>query len=104
MRETGSHNPVSENLPSDHGARGAETAVATDPFANPGLPPHEHRRQDIDEKAARHSERVVAGLFTLSMLGTLAFITSFVIFPVDKYIYVFPLGHVSALNFSLGLS
>jgi ubiquinol-cytochrome c reductase iron-sulfur subunit len=79
-------------------------AVKTDPFADPGLPPHEYRRQDIDEKAAKHSERVVAGLFTLSMLGTLGFIASFVIFPVDKTVYIFPVGRVSALNFSLGLT
>jgi len=107
MSETGSHNDMAEpeeHLPATHGAHGTEAAVPGDPFANPGHPEHEFRRQDIDEKAAKHSERVVAGLFTLSMLGTLAFITSFVIFPVDKYVYIFPLGHVSALNFSLGIS
>jgi ubiquinol-cytochrome c reductase iron-sulfur subunit len=104
MSETGSHNDVSENLPSEHGAHGGGVAVTTDPFANPGLPPHEHRRQDIDERAAKHSERVVAGLFTLSMLATIAFIACFVIFKVDKIVYIFPFGHVSALNFSLGLT
>ncbi|MEC3993583.1 Rieske 2Fe-2S domain-containing protein [Actinacidiphila sp. DG2A-62] len=104
MSETGPHNDVSENLPSEHGAHGGDVAVTSDPFANPGLPPHEYRRQDIDEKAAKHSERVVAGLFTLSMLGTLGFIASFVIFPIDKIVYIFPIGHVSALNFSLGLT
>ncbi|MFI1091276.1 Rieske 2Fe-2S domain-containing protein [Streptomyces sp. NPDC020917] len=101
--ETGSHNDVSENLPTEVGGRSGD-AVKHDPFANPGLPPHEYRRQDIDEKAAKHSERVVAGLFALSMLGTIAFIASFVIFPVDKIVYIFPVGHVSALNFSLGLT
>ncbi|WP_405580578.1 Rieske 2Fe-2S domain-containing protein [Streptomyces sp. NBC_01190] len=104
MSETGPHNDVSENLPSEHGAHGGGVATTKDPFANPGLPPHEHRRQDIDDKAAKHSERVVAGLFVLSMLGTLGFIASFVIFPVDKIVYIFPIGHVSALNFSLGLT
>jgi ubiquinol-cytochrome c reductase iron-sulfur subunit len=101
--ETGSHNDVSENLPSAHGGRSGDV-VKPDPFANPGLPPHEYRRQDIDEKAAKHSERVVAGLFALSMLGTIGFIACFVIFPVDKIVYIFPFGHVSALNFSLGLT
>lgn len=107
MSESGSHNDMAEpeeNLPAARGANGTETAVHRDPFANPGHREHEYRRQDIDEKAAKHSERVVAGLFTLSMLGTIAFIASFVIFPVDKYVYIFPLGHVSALNFSLGIS
>ncbi|WP_328463079.1 cytochrome bc1 complex Rieske iron-sulfur subunit [Streptomyces sp. NBC_00448] len=102
--ETGSHNDVPENLPSERGGHHGDEVAKPDPFADPGLPPHEHRRQDIDEKAARHSERVVAGLFTLSMLGTIAFIACFVIFPVDKIVYIFPFGHVSALNFSLGLT
>ena len=75
-----------------------------DPFADPGLPPHEHRIQDIDERAAKRSERTVALLFTISMLATVAFIASYVAFPVDKIIYVWPLGRVSALNLSLGLT
>ncbi|WP_225848423.1 ubiquinol-cytochrome c reductase iron-sulfur subunit [Streptomyces sp. HPF1205] len=104
MSESGSHNDVSQNLPGEHGTHGGEPAVRSDPFANPGLPPHEYRRQDIDERAAKHSERVVAGLFTLSMLGTIAFIACFVIFDIDKIVYIFPFGHVSALNFSLGLT
>ena len=104
MSETGSHNDVSDNLPAEAGDHGSDVAVPLDPFANPGLPPHEYRRQDIDERAAKHSERVVAGLFILSMLGTLAFIACFVIFPVNRIVYIFPFGHVSALNFSLGLT
>ncbi|ADI10937.1 ubiquinol-cytochrome c reductase iron-sulfur Rieske subunit [Streptomyces bingchenggensis BCW-1] len=78
--------------------------AAGNPFADPGLPPHEHRQQDIDERAARRSERTIALLFTVSMLATVAFIASYVAFPVDRIIYVFPLGHISALNFSLGLT
>jgi ubiquinol-cytochrome c reductase iron-sulfur subunit len=104
MSETGSHNDVSENLPAEAGEHGTDVTVPQDPFANPGLHPHEYRRQDIDERAAKHSERVVAGLFTLSMLGTISFITCFVIFPVNRIVYIFPIGHVSALNFSLGIS
>ncbi|TLS41298.1 Rieske (2Fe-2S) protein [Streptomyces montanus] len=98
-----------ENLPAEQGADDNEHgAVAVpgqrDPFADPGLPPHEHRIQDIDERAARRSERAVAFLFTLSMLATVAFIASFVVVPGDKSIYVFPLGHISALNFALGMT
>ncbi|QGV81024.1 ubiquinol-cytochrome c reductase iron-sulfur subunit [Streptomyces ficellus] len=79
-------------------------AVAENPFADPGLPPHKPRIQDIDERAAKRSERTVALLFTVSMLATIGFIASFVIFPVDKIVYVWPLGHVSATNLSLGLT
>ena len=94
-----------ENLPAEQDAHGAvSVADEQDPFADPGLPPHEHRVQDIDERAAKRSERMVAMLFTLSMLATVAFIASYVAIPSDKSIYVFPLGHISALNFALGLS
>ncbi|MEU0161972.1 Rieske 2Fe-2S domain-containing protein [Streptomyces sp. NPDC006261] len=75
-----------------------------DPFADPGLPAHKPRIQDLDERAANRSERAVAFMFVLSMLSTVAFIASYVIFPVDKIVYIWPFGHVSALNFSLGLT
>ncbi|MFF3321919.1 Rieske 2Fe-2S domain-containing protein [Streptomyces sp. NPDC002889] len=95
-----------ENLPVEQDdAHGAGTAVAQrheDPFADPGLPPHKPRVQDIDERAAKRSERAVAFMFTLSMLATIGFIASFVVLPVDKIVYIWPLGHISALNFALG--
>ncbi|GAA4922900.1 Rieske 2Fe-2S domain-containing protein [Streptomyces coeruleoprunus] len=92
-----------ESLPSKQDTAHG-TAVAENPFADPGLPPHKPRVQDIDERAAKRSERTVALLFTVSMLATVAFIASFVIFPVDKIVYVWPLGHISILNLSLGLT
>jgi ubiquinol-cytochrome c reductase iron-sulfur subunit len=95
-----------ENLPAEqdttHGAVGV--ADEQNPFADPGLPPHEHRVQDIDERAAKRSERVVAMLFTVSMLATVGFIASYVAIPHDKAIFVFPIGHINALNFALGLT
>ncbi|WP_406127632.1 Rieske 2Fe-2S domain-containing protein [Streptomyces sp. NBC_00989] len=94
-----------ENLPAEQDAHGAvSVADENDPFADPGLPPHEHRVQDIDERAAKRSERVVAFLFTLSMLLTVGFIASYVAIPHDKAIFVFPIGHINALNFALGLT
>ncbi|MFJ6388827.1 Rieske 2Fe-2S domain-containing protein [Streptomyces sp. NPDC091972] len=94
-----------ENLPAEQDAHGT-VGVADDknPFADPGLPPHEHRVQDIDERAARRSERTVAMLFTVSMLATVGFIASYVGIPHDKSIFVFPIGHINALNFALGLT
>ncbi|MCT9077825.1 ubiquinol-cytochrome c reductase iron-sulfur subunit [Streptomyces fulvoviolaceus] len=94
-----------ENLPAEQDAHGAVgVADEKDPFADPGLPPHEHRVQDIDERAARRSERTVAMLFTVSMLATVGFIASYVAVPHDKAIYVFPIGRINALNFALGLT
>jgi ubiquinol-cytochrome c reductase iron-sulfur subunit len=95
-----------ENLPAEqdhaHGAVGV--ADEKNPFADPGLPPHEHRIQDIDERAAKRSERAVAFMFTLSMLATVGFIVSYVAIPHDKSVFIFPLGHISALNFALGMT
>ncbi|MEV8453390.1 Rieske 2Fe-2S domain-containing protein [Streptomyces sp. NPDC052095] len=93
-----------ENLPEEQVPAHGAVEGADDPFADPGLPAHKPRIQDIDERAAKRSERVVAFLFTLSMLATVGFIASYVIFPVDKIVYIWPFGHVSALNFSLGLT
>ncbi|MEV0169625.1 Rieske 2Fe-2S domain-containing protein [Streptomyces sp. NPDC050803] len=94
-----------ENLPAEQDAHGAvSVADDKDPFADPGLPPHEHRIQDIDERAAKRSERSVAFLFTVSMLATVGFIASYVGIDADKSVYIFPLGHISALNFALGMT
>ncbi|MFJ1544731.1 Rieske 2Fe-2S domain-containing protein [Streptomyces sp. NPDC088246] len=93
-----------ENLPAEQDTAHGAVKVADDPFADPGLPAHKPRIQDIDERAAKRSERAVAFMFTLSMLATVGFIASYVIFPVDKIVYIWPFGHVSALNFSLGLT
>ncbi|MFC9943569.1 cytochrome bc1 complex Rieske iron-sulfur subunit [Streptomyces pratensis] len=93
-----------ENLPVEQGTAHGAVEGAGDPFADPGLPAHRPRIQDIDERAARRSERAVAFMFTLSMLATVGFIASYVIFPVDKIVFIWPFGHVSALNFSLGLT
>ena len=96
-----------ENLPAEQAAgKNGEVAVPGEknPFADPGLPPHEHRIQDIDERAAKRSERTVALLFTVSMLSTIGFIAAFVAIPVDKSVYIWPLGHISALNFALGMT
>ncbi|MFD9871393.1 ubiquinol-cytochrome C reductase, partial [Streptomyces niveus] len=59
-----------ENLPSEQEPAHGEVERAEDPFADPGLPAHRPRIQDIDERAAKRSERAVAFLFTLSMLAT----------------------------------
>ncbi|UNS95744.1 Rieske (2Fe-2S) protein [Streptomyces tubbatahanensis] len=79
-------------------------AAARDPVADPGVPPHEYRVQDLDGRAAKRSERTVALVFTVSMAATVGFIAAFVAFPPDKIVYVWPLGRVSALNAGLGVT
>ncbi|MEU5717762.1 Rieske 2Fe-2S domain-containing protein [Streptomyces sp. NPDC020403] len=99
-----SHEIPEESLPAEQDTAHGAVQVADDPFADPGLPAHRPRIQDIDERAAKRSERTVAFMFTMSMLATVGFIASYVIFPVDKIVFIWPFGHVSALNFSLGLT
>ncbi|MFC5214537.1 ubiquinol-cytochrome c reductase iron-sulfur subunit [Streptomyces coerulescens] len=98
----------SQDIPDENLPAGQDATIAVadekDPFADPGLPPHEHRIQDVDERAAKRSERTVALLFTVSMLATVGFIASYVAIPHDKSIFVFPIGHLNALNFALGLT
>ncbi|WP_438294265.1 cytochrome bc1 complex Rieske iron-sulfur subunit [Streptomyces sp. HUAS TT7] len=94
----------SESLPEAQATAHGAVETAGDPFADPGLPAHKPRIQDIDERAAKRSERAVAFLFFLSMVATVGFIASYVIFPVDKIVFIFPFGHVSVLNFALGLT
>ncbi|GHH74388.1 cytochrome bc1 complex Rieske iron-sulfur subunit [Streptomyces sulfonofaciens] len=98
------HDIPEENLPERSTAHGEVSVPDENPFADPGLPPHEHRIQDIDEGAARRSERTVALLFTISMLCTVGFIASYFAIPRDKSIFVFPIGHINAMNFALGLT
>jgi ubiquinol-cytochrome c reductase iron-sulfur subunit len=99
------HDLPEENLPVAQDTRDAvDVPDEKNPFADPGLPPHEPRVQDIDERAAKRSERTVALLFTVSMLATIGFIASYVAIPHDKSIFVWPIGHINALNFALGLT
>ncbi|GGV25522.1 cytochrome bc1 complex Rieske iron-sulfur subunit [Kitasatospora herbaricolor] len=100
-----SHDMSEDKLPESHGSAGQhEVASHGDPFADPGLPAHEPRRTDIDERAAKRAERQVSLMFVVSMLATVGFIASYVAIDADKIVYIFPLGHVSALNFALGLT
>ncbi|WUG39293.1 Rieske 2Fe-2S domain-containing protein [Kitasatospora sp. NBC_00458] len=94
-----------EKLPESHGSAGHhEVAAHGDPFADPGLPAHEPRRTDIDERAAKRAERQVSLMFVVSMLATIGFIASYVAIDKEKIVYVWPLGNISALNFALGMT
>ncbi|MBU4216042.1 MAG: Rieske 2Fe-2S domain-containing protein [Actinobacteria bacterium] len=52
-----------------------------DRFENPGFPPHEQRRGDVDPRANKFSERIVVALFAVSILGTIAMIAAYFAFP-----------------------
>ncbi|PRY62662.1 menaquinol-cytochrome c reductase iron-sulfur subunit precursor [Knoellia remsis] len=75
-----------------------------DRFTNPGFPPHIHRGTDLDPRAARRAERVIGGLFLLSVLGTIGFVVAY--FAIDKRAAVFVpgIGDMNALHLALGVT
>ena len=74
-----------------------------EPIKDPGLPAHKHRRTDDSVQYANKAERQVAILFTLSALGTLLLIGSYIFIPQDKFIFLPVLGHTNAHQLFLGL-
>ena len=76
------------------------------PFADPGLPPHVPRLTDIDEHAAKRAERIVASLFILSAISTIAFMVCYTEVPnnTSSIVNFFPFGAMSASNFALGVT
>jgi ubiquinol-cytochrome c reductase iron-sulfur subunit len=112
MNEQDTTHPGSEVAPtSEHG-----TAVALDQghgvgdgglperFTNPGLPEHVERMADLDEAAARRAEKQVATLFTISIVGTLAFILCYFLISLETTIFIPGIGETSASNFALGVT
>ena len=74
-----------------------------EPFSDPGLPAHVHRRADHDPVAEKRAERQVATLFVISALSTVAFIASFVGIKSDQYIFLPLLGTTNAQQLALGI-
>ncbi|MYS87092.1 ubiquinol-cytochrome c reductase iron-sulfur subunit [Embleya scabrispora] len=89
-----------EHLPEVHAS--AHVPAEGDPFADPGLPAHEPRVTDIDEKAAKRAERQVAFLFVISMLSTIGFIWAYVGIDKHRIIDIFFFGKIGAQNLALG--
>ena len=72
-------------------------------ISDPGIPPHVHRKADEDPVAAKKAERQVAILFSLSALGTILFIVSYVAIPEDIFIFLPIMGNTNAHQLFLGL-
>jgi len=70
---------------------------------DPGIPPHVHRKADTDSIAAKKAERQVAILFTLSALGTILFIVSYVAIPENIFVFIPVMGNTNAHQLFLGL-
>ncbi|WP_110181658.1 ubiquinol-cytochrome c reductase iron-sulfur subunit [Nocardioides solisilvae] len=59
-------------------------AVEGDPIADPGLPAHEWRPTDVDERAERRAERQVATFFGLSVVFAILFVVAYFTFEVGE--------------------
>ncbi len=80
----------------------ARVETDVEPFPDPGMPEHLPRPSDLDERAARRSERQVAGLFGLSTIFMILFIASYFAFRIGgDPTTIFGYG---ASNMALGLT
>lgn len=89
-----------------HGADGAG-----DPIADPGVPEHQYRPQDVDADQERRTERQIAAMFGVATLLLLGFCVAY--FAVDSDVRIFAFGDPaegdafggwSAQNFFLGVT
>ena len=69
-------------------------------FDDPGLPPHEPRRGDVDPAADKTSERIVLALFGLSTLGAIGFLVAYFALPTGQDAATIQLSN-SALGLAL---
>lgn len=92
---------VPEEHPSPARAGGTDTL---DRFENPGLPPHQPRRADVDEKAAKRAERQVATMFTLSVLASLAFAVCYFVMDPNLRGRLILIGPMNLYHLTLGLT
>lgn len=94
-------------MSSDSGPHGEVTTTAAtgagDPIPDPGIPPHEPRLTDIDERAAKRAERQVATMFGLAALLGVAFVVLYVVVPKDAAFLGFGASHFG-LGLTLGLA
>ncbi|HEX8780891.1 MAG TPA: ubiquinol-cytochrome C reductase, partial [Nocardioides sp.] len=67
------HTPV----PADEPGRSPEHRADVASVDDPGLPPHQWRPTDVDERAEKRAERQVAMFFGLSMLCALLFVVAY---------------------------
>lgn len=70
---------------------------------DPGLPAHVHRKSDVDPAAAKRAERKVAILFSLSAVGTILMIGSYIFIPQDLFVFLPVIQSTNAHQVFLGL-
>lgn len=85
-----------------HDAAGGSglAVISPDAVQNPGLPSHHRRITDENPAKAKSSERVVYGLFYLSIVGSIAAVLCYMFFPIESG----DLGAVRLQTVTVGLS
>ncbi|RLV55944.1 ubiquinol-cytochrome C reductase [Aeromicrobium phragmitis] len=83
-----------------------KTAPVGDPIADPGLPEHQYRPQDVDAAQEKRTERQIAAMFGVATLLLLGFCVAYFTIDQDALIFVDGAGNGgwSAMNFTLGLT
>jgi ubiquinol-cytochrome c reductase iron-sulfur subunit len=89
---------VETTVPS--GVSAGTAVVHSEEIPNPGFPPHRLRVTDTDPKKDALAERRVAGLFFLSIVGSVLAVVAYFAFPIDEA----DPGSVRLSNLTLGLS
>ncbi len=95
---------MSDDTLVQHGS--GELDSLADPIADPGLPEHLPRPTDVDPRAEKRAERIVAGLFGLSSLCVVLFVVAYAVFEIGEHPdTVFGLGASNAaLGVTMGIS
>lgn len=65
------------------GIAAGTAVISSEAVQNPGLPPHRQRVTDTNPKKDRQAERVVYGLFYLSIVGSLGAVLAYMFFPIE---------------------
>ncbi len=109
MSEQGTGTTTPQHDPDGAGAlapagRSSGTEALPERFEDPGLPEHIHRASDQDPRAAKRAERQVVALFTVSILGTLAFLVGYFTIDYTEGLFLPFIGTANKLHVVLGVS
>lgn len=77
------HEAAGSGAVEPHAPSSGIAVIGDDRVENPGFPPHRPRVTDLDPVKERQAERTVATWFILSMVGTVAAIVAYIVFPIE---------------------
>ena len=81
---TAAGSAVEKSVPSTASAGTAVVLSEADSIQNPGFPPHRLRVTDTDPKKEKLAERRVSGFFFLSIIGSIAAVVFYFLFPIEE--------------------